>query len=82
MVIIFKLIRKEKVMKNFMYYCDPGIKWIDVTEIADTIEPSELETTDLKKAIDFAKLQKCKFVGYSETERKQADLLNQQLESK
>ena len=69
-------------MKKFMYYCDPGIKWIDVTELTNTVGLCEFETDDVEKAIDFAKAYNYRFVGYSDAEKSQANLLNQQLESK
>lgn len=69
-------------MKKFMYYCDPGIKWIDVTELTNTVKLCEFEIGDVEKAIDFAKVHNYKFVGYSDAEKNQANLLNRQLESK
>ena len=40
---------------KFSYYCDPSIKWIDVSENVLIDNHNDYETNDIQKAIAFAK---------------------------
>ena len=64
---------------KFSYYCDPSIKWIDVSENVLIDNHNDYETNDTQKAIAFAKTYNYPFVGYSDTESAHARMLNEKV---